>query len=160
MTARADRFVGRAAEVVRQVHSKPSRTQCVRYLLGLLKNDLDVLEWMQSLLSDINNQSDSADRFIDRSCIFKWANKTLPATVSDSSEITKYDVFYDEDRKSEYEDLNPSAPTSGEFQVFLSPRILAAILAKTGFLKSLKQPTATKSRKRSRPQTRVVEDLT
>ena len=140
VAARADRFLPMALRQVRSKHGC-SGTKLVSKIVAELTADLDVKEWMQTLLADINNQGEGAERMIDRSCIFKWADQHLPDTsVADSSsssseddsdeadedqnessgkvsleaelpKVGKHDVFYNAARAQEFADLDPKEPS-------------------------------------------------
>ena len=67
----------------------------VKVVFKMLCNQLSVEAFVQNMLSDINNQSKSAERLINHLCIFDWAKREL-------SEKDAHSVFYDEERASEY----------------------------------------------------------
>merc|ERR1712039_717988 len=97
-------------------------------LMAEIKDTMSMGCWLQTLLADINNQAADADRFIDRSCIFKWAQASL---IDEHA----YLVFYDEDRAAEFVEHNPQRPEdANQFQPFLSCKILIAILVSIGLL--------------------------
>merc|ERR1711974_284973 len=93
-----------------------------------LKSSMSVKDWLQTLLADINNQAESADRLIDRTCIFKWAQANM-------SQQSAYDIFYDADRAAEFSGQQPAAPEDiNQFHPFLSCRVLVEILLTAGML--------------------------
>lgn len=118
--ARSDRFLSQAQGEIGQVDAKT--------LVGQLRQNLSVEEWLCVLLADINNQAEGADRLIDRDCIFKWAQTNM------SSEKA-HCVFYDEDRDTDYAEQEPRKPTQNNlFQPFLSRGVLVDMLKVAGFL--------------------------
>eukprot|EP00812_Abedinium_dasypus_P014681 NODE_822_length_1351_cov_1099.003858.p1 GENE.NODE_822_length_1351_cov_1099.003858~~NODE_822_length_1351_cov_1099.003858.p1 ORF type:complete len:363 (-),score=93.57 NODE_822_length_1351_cov_1099.003858:245-1333(-) len=118
--ARADRFLPEAKQELGRVD--------VHNLMSQLRSDISVLEWVQQLLSDINNQTPSADRLIDRSCLFRWVQSNL------SSEAAQR-IFYDDERAEEFAEQEPSEPThENRYQPFLSCHVLVEILAKAQML--------------------------
>merc|ERR1712039_813939 len=97
-------------------------------LVAEIKDTMSVACWLQTLLADINNQAADADRLIDRSCIFKWAQASL---IDEHAHL----VFYDEDRAAEFVEHDPQRPeVLNQFQPFLSCKILIAILVSIGLL--------------------------
>lgn len=74
-----------------------------KVVLLMLTKQLSVETFVTYLLSDINNQSDNADRLINRECIFDWVKTHLSADEA-------HHVFFDEERAKEYEKLDPSRP--------------------------------------------------
>ena len=155
VAAKADRFAPQALKLIGQTHAKavkaalkrakkkPSNNaQLVTLLTDSLREDLDIREWMQTLLADINNQQEDAERMIDRSCIFKWATTNMgdPGTVNDINKtwgrgVTKHDIFYQEDRDYEYLELKPNEPLDeNKYEPFLSPVVLASMLRSADFL--------------------------
>jgi len=97
-------------------------------VMAELRRELCPKEWLQTLLADINNQTDGSERLIDRNCIFKWVEANM------SSEAAHM-VFYDKERAYEFEDLDPKKPTDENcYNPFLSPKVLVDMLLKTGML--------------------------
>merc|ERR1712110_1032398 len=98
-------------------------------LMTELQSNMSVKEWLQTLLADINNQADSADRLIDQACIFKWAQANM-------SSDDAYRIFYDADRASEFAEQDPEEPEEcNKFQPFLSCKVLVEILLAAGLLR-------------------------
>jgi hypothetical protein len=101
----------------------------VKSLQKALLQDMSPKEWLQTLLSDINNQTAHSDRLINRNCIFKWVQNNM-------SQESAHLVFYDEERACEFEDLDPKAPIpENQYQPFLSPKVLVDMLSAAGMLK-------------------------
>merc|ERR1719221_1966786 len=123
VAARSDRFLGQALQ---EIHR--SRSMKPEDWLDLVKKDLSIKEWLQTLLADINNQAAAADRLINRDCIFKWVQKNMTQEAA-------HEVFYDEERIAEFEGQDPELPTKdNQFQPFLSCRVLVDMLLATGML--------------------------
>jgi hypothetical protein len=119
-TARSDRFLSNAQSEIGEI-------DCEKVVLEL-KQSMSVRGWLQMLLADINNQTEGADRLIDRNCIFNWVQANMDTESA-------YSVFYDEDRRAEFVDLDPQEPASANrFQPFLSLRVLVDILLSAGML--------------------------
>jgi hypothetical protein len=97
-------------------------------VLSQLRQNLSMKAWLQMLLADVNNQTEGADRLIDRDCIFKWVDANMDTKSA-------YAIFYDEDRKAEFANLDPQRPIdANQFQPFLSLRVLVDILLAAGLL--------------------------
>eukprot|EP00401_Gymnodinium_catenatum_P040754 CAMPEP_0117512566 /NCGR_PEP_ID=MMETSP0784-20121206/29096_1 /TAXON_ID=39447 /ORGANISM="" /LENGTH=412 /DNA_ID=CAMNT_0005308287 /DNA_START=1 /DNA_END=1236 /DNA_ORIENTATION=+ len=97
-------------------------------LIAKLQRDLSVKEWLQTLLADINNQAQFADRIIRRDCIYEWALENMGPTA-------RYDVYYDADRAEEFAGQDPQEPTAENiFQPFLSCKVLVDILVAAAML--------------------------
>merc|ERR1712050_532652 len=119
-TAKSDRFLGQALVEI--------GTLDVETVLSDLRSSMCVKNWLQLLLADVNNQSESADRLLDRSCIFNW----VQANMSDED---AHLVFFDSDRAAEFADQEPVCPeTVNQFQPFLSWKVLVQILLGAGML--------------------------
>jgi hypothetical protein len=119
-TANSDRFLGQAKAEIGKIDSSA--------FMRDLRSSLSVAEWLQCLLADINNQSNSADRLIDRACIFKWVEANM-------SQEAAYSVFYDEDRSVEFAEQDPKQPApANKFEPFLSCKVLVHILLSAGML--------------------------
>jgi hypothetical protein len=119
-TANSDRFLAQAKAEIGKVDAVA--------LIRELQSSISVAEWLQCLLADINNQSEDADRLIDRACIFKWVQANMSHEAS-------YSVFYDEDRSDEFVDQDPKQPTpANKFEPFLSCKVLVHILLTAGML--------------------------
>jgi len=130
VAAKADRFLSSTLTEIYRCHNA-NKTTIVPIILKIVNEKMDVQEWIQSLLADINNQKENADRIIDNDCIFKWADKKMPA----KGELTKHMVFYDEARHTEYLDLDPCKPLDkNKYKPFLSPRVLVNMLDNSRFL--------------------------
>merc|ERR1712190_652108 len=100
-----DRFLSQAQRELGRVD--------IDKVMSKIREEMPIKEWLQILLADINNQAPSADRFIDRTCIFAWVESNM------SPEST-YRVFYDEDRAHEFVDQDPQMPTpENKWQPFL-----------------------------------------
>merc|ERR1712050_234549 len=82
-TAKSDRFLNQALVEIGALD--------VEALLAELQRSMCVKTWLQLLLADVNNQAETVDRLLDRSCIFKW----VQANMSDDD---AYLVFFDSDR--------------------------------------------------------------
>jgi hypothetical protein len=98
VAAKGDRFLEQA---LREVRLDP------RSIVQELRRDMDVKEFLQNVLADVNNQSavfKNSERLIDRTCIFEWVRQNL-------GDKAQYEVFYDEDRAEEFADLDPKEPT-------------------------------------------------
>mmetsp|Transcript_4115 Transcript_4115/g.11011 ORF Transcript_4115/g.11011 Transcript_4115/m.11011 type:complete len:570 (+) Transcript_4115:47-1756(+) len=122
VAARSDRFLPMALKEVGRVQKQQ--------FMETLRKEMSVKEWLQTLLADINNQSSSADRLINRDCIFKWVQANM------SSEAA-HRVFYDEERASEFEDHDPKEPMAeNRYQPFLSCKVLVEMLVSSEMLKS------------------------
>jgi len=118
--AKSDRFLSQALSEI--------GTPDAAALMAELNSSMSVRVWLQALLADINNQAETADRLIDRDCIFKWAQANM-------SQENAYHVFYDADRAAEFSCQEPMAPTHvNQFQPFLSCKVLVEILLTTGML--------------------------
>jgi hypothetical protein len=117
--ARSDRFFGEALREIGTVDPTA--------LINTLKDSMSVREWLQTLLADINNQADTADRLIDRGCLFQWAH----ASMGESA----HSIFYDSDRAAEFAGQEPEKPSElNKFQPFLSYEVLVEILLSAGML--------------------------
>lgn len=134
--ARDDRFLSDVLPVIHNAHSprhiasgnSTLDTSTTTKLIAMLKTSMSVGEWLSALIADINNQTESAERLIDRSCIFDWVTKNMEGDF-------KFKVFYDSERAEEYKHLDPNKPTeANEYQPFLSPSILVDMLMKAGML--------------------------
>lgn len=118
--ARSDRYLSNAQREIGEINCEA--------LISELRQGMSLKDWLQMLLADINNQTEGADRLIDRQCIFKWVHENMDAESA-------YLVFYDEDRKAEFDNLDPPKPTdANQFQPFLSLRVLVNILVAAGLL--------------------------
>merc|ERR1712039_243079 len=103
----------------------------VQEMIAELQNAMSVKEWLQTLLADINNQTSSSDRLINRDYIFKWVKENM-------SEDTAYLVFYDAERAVEFEDQDPKAPQQeNQYQPFLSAKVLVNMLLKAQMLERI-----------------------
>jgi len=97
-------------------------------LVAEMRASMSLKDWLQMLLADINNQTEGADRLIDRQCIFKWVSANMETESA-------YEVFYDEHRKAEFANLDPQKPIeSNQFQPFLSLRVLVNMLVAANLL--------------------------
>ena len=106
--------------------------QKIKSITAELKDNMSVSDWITSLIADINNQSDDADRIIDRQCIFEWATKNMEGAF-------KFKIFYDESRADEFKHMNPNQPTDENiYQPFLSPSVLIEILEKAKLIQRKK----------------------
>jgi len=118
--ARSDRYLSSAQTEIGEIDGEA--------LVSELRQSMSLKDWLQTLLADINNQAEGADRLIDRQCIFKWVNANMDTESA-------YAVFYDEDRKAEFANLDPQKPIhANQFQPFLSLRVLVSILVAAGLL--------------------------
>merc|ERR1712232_272630 len=96
-------------------------------LLTELQSGMSVADWLRTLLADINNQAESADRLIDRGCLFKW----MHSSMGNDAHL----IFYDPERAAEFAGQVPAEPTEANtFQPFLSCRVLVEILLTAGML--------------------------
>jgi len=119
IVARSDRFLSQALQEIGRVDASA--------LMSQMKSDMSVKDWLQTLLADINNQTDTADRLVDRGCLFKWAH----AAMTEDAHL----IFYDSDRAAEFVGQDPAEPTeANKFQPFLSCRALVDILLTAGML--------------------------
>jgi hypothetical protein len=117
--ARSDRFLSEALQEIGRVDAPA--------LMAQLRSDLSVKDWLQTLLADINNQTDTADRLVDRGCLFKWAHASMAEDA--------YLIFYDPGRAREFVGQEPAQPTeANKFQPCLSCRALVDILLTAGML--------------------------
>jgi hypothetical protein len=117
--ARSDRFLDGALREIDRVDTAA--------LMAELKSGMSVADWLRTLLADINNQAESADRLIDRGCLFKW----MHASMGTDAHL----IFYDPDRAAEFAGQVPAKPTEANtFQPFLSCRVLVEILLTAGML--------------------------
>ena len=164
LAAKNDRFAANAIkEAVTVCPWASTREELKERATEVLKSKMNVFEWMQALLADINNQKPHAMRLIDRGCIFKWADQHMPDEEEGGEEegegeggeeegegegeagakkrrrtTTKHDVFYSEDRADEFADFDVKRPTKdNEYEPFLSPRVLADMLCQANFLRRL-----------------------
>jgi len=120
LSARSDRFLGSA---LAEISCEDDEA-----LIAELRSSMSIKDWLQMLLADINNQTEDAERLIDRKCIFEW----MQANMSTES---AYLVFYDEDRRAEFAEFEPKEPTAtNRYQPFLSLRVLVDVLSAAGFL--------------------------
>lgn len=91
-------------------------------------------EFIQSIMNDVNQQSDDADRFLDRTSLGNWAG------TEKSNGFDSFLIYWDEDRKDKYE----TAPDPQNiFQPFLnsySTLIILQQLFLTGFVKDEQKP--------------------
>jgi len=134
--ARSDRFLSATLQNIGVSHNVPSLgrgspldRRTMNRFLSDLQESMSVKDWIAALLADINNQTEGAERMIDRSCIFTWAGTNMEGNF-------KHDIFYDESRAAEFSDLDPKKPTeANEYEPFLSPRVLVEMLLKAGMLK-------------------------
>jgi hypothetical protein len=62
-----------------------------------------VKEFVEELLSDINNQVGGMDHMISPKCIFDWVKEHKDT-------LDPHTVFYDEARVDEFKDQEPSKP--------------------------------------------------
>merc|ERR1712194_223420 len=100
----------------------------VKDMIAELQRDMSVKEWLQTLLADINNQTSSTDRLINRDCIFKWVQVNMSAEAA-------HEVFYDDERRAEFAGQDPERPTeTNQYQPFLSCKVLSDMLLKAGML--------------------------
>jgi len=121
--ARGDRFLPQVMNEIEKVGSADPHT-----VMRELVHDMSVQDWLQVLLADINNQAPHADRLIDRECIWAWAVENMGGEA-------RHRIFYDEERASEFQDLDPKEPTkANRFQPFLSCRVLVEVLEREGML--------------------------
>lgn len=98
-------------------------------ILLRLKRTLALPMFVGYLLADVNNQSKTAERLINRDVIFKWAETNMSKTEA-------HRVFYDEERAGDYEGQTPSKPTeANKYQPFLSQKLLLQMLLTMGFIK-------------------------
>lgn len=119
VAARSDRFLDGALREIGHVD--------VGALISQLKESMSVKDWLQTLLADINNQAEDADRLVDRACLFEWAHKAMGEDA--------HSIFYDPDRADEFAGQVPAEPTeANKFQPFLSCRSLVDILLTAGML--------------------------
>lgn len=119
-SARSDRFMNSALSEIGHVNSEE--------LIAELRSSMSLKDWLQMLLADINNQTEGADRLIDRQCIFKWVQANMNTESA-------YLVFYDQDRRAEFAELDPKEPIeANRYQPFLSLRVLFDILLTAGLL--------------------------
>lgn len=123
--AQRDELVTQAKE---EVQNGTWADQGITLVLALLKKSLDLPMFVSYLLADINNQSKTAERCINRDVIFAWAKKHM-------STEDAHLVFYDEERASHYADQDPDHPKeANKFQPFLSTRLLLKILVQMAFI--------------------------
>jgi hypothetical protein len=124
--AKEDRFL---AEARHEIQNGIWAGVGMPVILLRLKRTLVLQLFVGYLLADINNQSKTAERLINRDVIFKWAETHLSKTEA-------HRVFYDEDRAADYEGQTPSKPTeANQYQPFLSQKLLLQILLTMGFIK-------------------------
>jgi len=98
-------------------------------ILLRLKRTMSLPIFVGYLLADINNQSKTAERLINRDVIFKWAETNM-------SKQDAHLVFYDEDRAADYEGQTPNKPVeANKYQPFLSQKLLLRMLLTMGFIK-------------------------
>jgi len=122
LPSKNDRFLYKAQSEVESKLPTTDGGSLASELLG----SIDVQAFVMALLTDINNQSKTADRSIDRKCIFNWAGKNLD---------DPHAVFYNDENKEDYADLTPNKPTSdNEYEPFLSLKVLVKILLKLHIL--------------------------
>lgn len=82
----------------------------------------NVEELALALVSDVNQQSQDAERTIDRDLLAKWAAAEAEAS---GGTFDAYSIYFDEDRASEYE----GRPGEGaEYQPFLNRRTSIGVL--------------------------------
>lgn len=125
--AQGDRFLHEVRKELKKI--KMTKTQIIK----ALTQEMSVIEWLQTLLADINNQNPLADRLIDRSCIFTWVQANL-------SREAAHLVFYDEDRAEEFKGQDPEAPSAeNRYQPFLSCKVLCEMLVKARFLEEVSE---------------------
>jgi hypothetical protein len=100
----------------------------VKVIMKRLKNELSLPLFVNYLLADINNQSKTAERLINRDVIFKWAETHL-------SKSEAHRVFYDEERAADYAGQTPEKPLEeNKYQPFLSQKLLLQMLLAMGFI--------------------------
>lgn len=123
--AKSDRFLADVhKEILKGVWGDVDKS----IIFKMLCKELSVEKLIMGLISDINNQSEQADRLINRDVIFKWAKDKL--TLEEA-----HKVFWNSDNQAEYNGLNPDRPTeANQFQPFLSIPFLTEILLKMGVI--------------------------
>lgn len=130
--AQNDRFLRDALKNIYYSHRENNSSndcnklsnQKIKNITADLKENMSVSDWITALIADINNQSNEADRIIDRQCIFEWASKNMAGDF-------KFKIFYDESRADDYKHMNPNRPTDENiYQPFLSPSVLIQMLEK------------------------------
>lgn len=120
--ARSDRFLPQVQRGIADARAEA--------IIKELRAELSAEEWLQMLLSDINNQAEGAERLIDRNCIFKWAQANM-------SKEKAHLVFYDEERADDFGHQVPTQPTQpNRYQPFLSRKVLLDILTVANMLRS------------------------
>lgn len=126
--AQSDRFVHGALQEVNTVWRKKGGTKGI---LQTLKSQPSLPQFVTELCSDINNQSASADRLINREVIFRWAADNM-------KDMNAHHVFYDEERANEFAFQDPAKPNAeNQFQPFLSHRVLLDVLLRMGFVRTI-----------------------
>jgi len=123
--ARGDRFL---PEVRKELANGVWGGVKVEAIFKMLTRQLSLELFIQYLLADINNQSDNADRLINKDCIFKWVEKNMSLENANK-------VFWDEDRAHEYVGMDPCKPLDkNKFHPFLSQKFLLRILTEMEFI--------------------------
>lgn len=123
--ARGDRFLN---DVRKELDNGVWGGVSVSAIFLMLRKQLSIELFIQYILADINNQSDNADRLLDRDCIFKWVEKNMS---TDDAHL----VFWDEDRVKEFEGQDPNKPADkNKFNPFLSQKFLLRILVEMKFI--------------------------
>jgi len=123
LPSKNDRFLYDAKSEVQRILG----TNNGQFLANQILHSINPNTLFNGLLTDINNQSPTADRTIDRRIVFKWAQK--------GKMKNPHHVFYDEEREDEFKDQTPSKPNEENmFQPFLSKKILLELLISMDFL--------------------------
>lgn len=127
-SARGDRFLGETLNIIRSGIWADVGNDTI---YALVKNRLSLRQFIECILSDINCQSDNADRLINPSVIFKWVTDNM--TTENARKI-----FYNEENIDEYKYQEPNIPKDkNKYNPFLSLRILVDILTKMNLIKRL-----------------------
>jgi len=123
--AKEDRFL---AEARHELENGVWAGVGVKVIMKRLKNELSLPIFVNYLLADVNNQSKTAERLINRDVIFAWVQKNM-------SKDEAHRVFYDEDRAADYAGQTPDKPLeANKYQPFLSQKLLLQMLMTMGFI--------------------------
>eukprot|EP00727_Mastigamoeba_balamuthi_P007163 m51a1_g3067 hypothetical protein (810) ;mRNA; f:3985-7594 len=93
-----------------------------RRIVELFTKLFSVAELVQTLVDDVNQQSPTADRLVDRDALCKWASSEAVVAAG----FVPHSLYYDEERKDEFGDAKPEE--ANQYQPFLSKAVALRIL--------------------------------
>jgi len=92
----------------------------------ILKSSFEILfnmsDLIASIIADVNQQDENAERLINRDSLMKWAGDN-----SANNGFESHTIFYDEARTEEYKDIG-KPKDENMYQPFLSPSVTVTLL--------------------------------